>query len=378
MRVATRRLRAFLRAGRELLDPAWAEPVREELKWLGGALGAGARPRRPDRAPRSRRSSRSATTRARAASSSARSSASGRTARRKLLAALDSERYFALLDALERPVATIAEEPTLEEIHAAEHSGSARRSRRSTTTRPTRSCTRRGSRSSGRATRPSSSGADAYVKAAKVLQDVLGEHQDAVVAAERLRDLAATDARRRPRGRTARRARARARAPRPRRVAAGVEAAGEDGVVRAAGGVVVATTAASCSSTGRSTTTGRSRRARRSRARATRSARCARSRRRRASRACSSDELPQTRYIDSRGRPKRVRWWRMRPVGGGAFEADATRSTRCAGSSRERGRGAPHATSGTCELLDGASRRRRAGAREPQRGALADAAARRA
>lgn len=28
------------------------------------------------------------------------------------------------------------------------------------------------------------------------------------------------------------------------------------------------------------------------------------------------DELPQTRYVDSRGRPKRVRWWRMRPVGG--------------------------------------------------------------
>ena len=38
-RVATRRLRAFLRAGRELLDPAWAEPLREELRWLGGALG---------------------------------------------------------------------------------------------------------------------------------------------------------------------------------------------------------------------------------------------------------------------------------------------------------------------------------------------------
>ena len=29
-----------------------------------------------------------------------------------------------------------------------------------------------------------------YVQAAKVLQDVLGEHPDAVVAAERLRDLA--------------------------------------------------------------------------------------------------------------------------------------------------------------------------------------------
>ena len=34
------------------------------------------------------------------------------------------------------------------------------------------------------------SGAGDYVKAAKALQDVLGEHQDAVVAAEQLRDLA--------------------------------------------------------------------------------------------------------------------------------------------------------------------------------------------
>ena len=38
-RVATRRLRAFLRAGRELLDPAWAETLRTELRWLGGELG---------------------------------------------------------------------------------------------------------------------------------------------------------------------------------------------------------------------------------------------------------------------------------------------------------------------------------------------------
>ena len=28
------------------------------------------------------------------------------------------------------------------------------------------------------------------------------------------------------------------------------------------------------------------------------------------------DELPQTHYFDSKGRPKRVRWWRMRPVSG--------------------------------------------------------------
>jgi len=39
MRVATRRLRAFLRVGRPLLDETWSEPLRDELGWLGRALG---------------------------------------------------------------------------------------------------------------------------------------------------------------------------------------------------------------------------------------------------------------------------------------------------------------------------------------------------
>jgi 8-oxo-dGTP diphosphatase len=34
------------------------------------------------------------------------------------------------------------------------------------------------------------------------------------------------------------------------------------------------------------------------------------------------DELPQTRYVDSKGRPKRVRWWRMRPVSGAFTPTD--------------------------------------------------------
>ena len=39
---------------------------------------------------------------------------SRRSARRRLVTALDSERYFALLDALERPFATMADEPSLD------------------------------------------------------------------------------------------------------------------------------------------------------------------------------------------------------------------------------------------------------------------------
>jgi 8-oxo-dGTP pyrophosphatase MutT (NUDIX family)/inorganic triphosphatase YgiF len=39
MRVAIRRLRAMLRAAREMLAPEWSEPLRAELRWLGGELG---------------------------------------------------------------------------------------------------------------------------------------------------------------------------------------------------------------------------------------------------------------------------------------------------------------------------------------------------
>ena len=39
MRVATRRMRAILRAARPLLDPEWVRSLRAELGWLGGALG---------------------------------------------------------------------------------------------------------------------------------------------------------------------------------------------------------------------------------------------------------------------------------------------------------------------------------------------------
>lgn len=38
-RVATRRLRSDLRSFRDLVDPAWSGPLRDELKWLGAGLG---------------------------------------------------------------------------------------------------------------------------------------------------------------------------------------------------------------------------------------------------------------------------------------------------------------------------------------------------
>jgi CHAD domain-containing protein len=39
IRVAARRIRSLLRAARPLLDPTWAEPLRAELGWLGSVVG---------------------------------------------------------------------------------------------------------------------------------------------------------------------------------------------------------------------------------------------------------------------------------------------------------------------------------------------------
>ena len=46
------------------------------------------------------------------------------------------------------------------------------------------------------------------------------------------------------------------------------------------------------------------------------------------------EELDDDHYRDRKRREKRVRWWRMRPLG--ASSNPATRSTRCAGSGRRK------------------------------------------
>lgn len=189
MRVATRRLRAFLRAGHDLLDPAWSEPLREELRWLGGALG-------PVRdldvllehlgdeveslgkdAPEGRKLLR-------------RLERERRSARGVLVAALDSERYFALLDALEPPAAGNADEPTLREIHAGEHASLRKVVRALDQDSPDEQLHEARIKVKRARYAAELLGSTAYVNAAKALQDILGEHQDAVVAEERLRALA--------------------------------------------------------------------------------------------------------------------------------------------------------------------------------------------
>ena len=197
MRVATRRLRAFLRAGQRPARPRLVGAAPRGAPLARRRARPRPRPRRPARAPERRgrvarrgraggpeapaqRSSVSAEPPG--ASCSPRSTASGtsRSSRRsKGPVATDRRRAVARGDPRRRA-------PT-----AAQGRPRARPRTRRTTT-----CTRCGSRSSAPATPPSSRARQAYVKAAKSLQDVLGEHQDAVVAEERLRALVDAAARR--------------------------------------------------------------------------------------------------------------------------------------------------------------------------------------
>ena len=129
----------------------------------------------------------------------------------------------------------------------------------SETSRRTMSCMRHGSRSSAPATPPisppmSSAVPGALRRVAKQLQDILGDHQDAVVAQARIRDWAASsDPGQRVRSGTARPARAGPHGGGARRVARNLGAARQGGaagrplskVVHAAGGVPVRGRAAS-------------------------------------------------------------------------------------------------------------------------------------
>jgi CHAD domain-containing protein len=199
LRVTTRRLRAILRAARPLLDREWADELRSELGWLGGQLGP-ARDLdvlidrlREDAAslePEERRALRSLfrTLERRRVS-----------ARRALLDALESERYVALLDRLEREVAeprTSDSEASLHELAAAEFKRLVKAVRKLSAEPADEDL--HAVRIKGKRARYCAELAEAavgapasrFVSAAKRLQDVVGEHQDAVVAETALRSLA--------------------------------------------------------------------------------------------------------------------------------------------------------------------------------------------
>jgi CHAD domain-containing protein len=196
LRVATRRSRAFLRAARPLVDRAWAEGLRAELAWLAGALGPArdldvllehlrvavaaleedadvARPVLDD-VERERGDARAA-----------------------VVEALSSERYFALLDRLEdiddTTIPPGAGNVSLGSLWAAEM----RRARRDAHALGPESTddelhafrirVKRVRYAAELAAHELGKRGARVVSAAKTVQDVLGEHQDGVVAEARIR-----------------------------------------------------------------------------------------------------------------------------------------------------------------------------------------------
>ncbi|MGP4021510.1 CHAD domain-containing protein [Saccharopolyspora sp. 5N708] len=203
MRVSVRRMRAMLLSGRPFLDRDWSEPLRAKLGWLGRALG-------PVRdldvlLERLRAESADLPVDERAAATRLVSGLEVEhgQARVELLAALDSDRYLTLLRSLaealrtelptsqsdvdserelrrlvlrefrklRKAVARLPEEPADEQLHALRIRG-------------------KRVRYTAELAQPAfGKPMQQLIKAARQFQDVLGEHQDACVAEERIRGL---------------------------------------------------------------------------------------------------------------------------------------------------------------------------------------------
>jgi CHAD domain-containing protein len=182
LRVATRRMRALLRAGRPGLDERWAEELRTELGWLAPRaerLGD------PDADPAARLIERLAADRS--------------AARDRVLGALASPRYLALVGRLVTEAARprlSGSELDLGALVSSEYRRMRKAVRRlgddpDTAMHRLRIAGKRVRYAAELAALPDDRQGQAFIRAAKELQDVLGTHQDAVVAEQRIRAVAA-------------------------------------------------------------------------------------------------------------------------------------------------------------------------------------------
>jgi CHAD domain-containing protein len=189
-RVATRRLRSLLRSTRSQLEnPARAEQLRDELRWLGGLLGEVR-----DRDVLIAYLLEELATIDEAAAFGGileLLDAEREEARKELVAALDSLRYRTLLEELEQP-------PALREGERLETAAEADYNRLRKTVKglgkdPTDEELHRVRIKAKRARYAAEAlgGESRFVSRAKDVQDVLGEHQDAAVAEDRIRELVA-------------------------------------------------------------------------------------------------------------------------------------------------------------------------------------------
>lgn len=209
MRVATRRLRSTLRSFSQVILRSGTERLSGELQWLGTLLGAardsevlGAHLRRHLRETPAEQVVGPVQARVQGHFASA-----GAAARAEMLAALDSERYFALLDELDRviadpPLGSAAGRPAKEVLPAAvgrAYRRASRRMRRARHAPPghpreialheARKAARRARYASEAAAPVSGKKASRFSKRMKQVQSVLGDHQDAVIARQAAREL---------------------------------------------------------------------------------------------------------------------------------------------------------------------------------------------
>jgi CHAD domain-containing protein len=199
LRVAVRRLRALLRAGRPLLVDEWVAQLRNELAWLGRELG----PARDldvfvDYLTEEVETL-SDEDRRRIAPVVEQAEGDRNGAHQALRRTLGSSRYLDLLDHLDGATAhprTKESDATLEEIAGRELRRLRKAMKRLGPSSPDEELHR--ARIKGKRARYAAELAEAtagakaaeFVRRAKRFQDVIGEHQDAVVAEERLRALA--------------------------------------------------------------------------------------------------------------------------------------------------------------------------------------------
>ena len=192
MRVATRRARAFLRAAKELVDPEWADALRAELGWLGSALGPA---RDADVLFEYMTESVAALgDEARAAEGLLRALEKERSrARRAAMAALSRKRYFDLLDRLaqaEQPPVLADVELRLADLWWKEFKRTRKafedldKSSPDDELHAARIRVKRARYAAELAAHELGAPGERFVDVAKKLQDILGEHQDSVVAEE--------------------------------------------------------------------------------------------------------------------------------------------------------------------------------------------------
>ena len=198
MRVATRRIRALLRAGRPLLDPDWTKNMREEMGWVGRLLG-GVRDFDVLLDGLLHEASSLKTSEQKAFQPILQKIQKQRSvATAELLNGLQSDRYLALLDHLENSLSSLPSRTssvTLPDLARKEYNKLKHRVSRlnwndlSPQLHDVRIQLKRVRYTTELAQSLMGKSVSGFIKQARQLQDLLGSHQDSIIAEMRLAEL---------------------------------------------------------------------------------------------------------------------------------------------------------------------------------------------